>query len=106
MRISDWSSDLCSSDLLDADGYFGFPGTALWPLGPENAAGADRRGCSRHDFPWTGAGSRACTSQMSGRLTLLDIDSPVARLTLNRPERHNSLVPELISSLLENLREV
>lgn len=43
---------------------------------------------------------------MSGQLTLLDIDGPVGRLTLNRPERHNSLVPELISSLLENLREV
>ena len=43
---------------------------------------------------------------MMSRLTRLDIDGPVARLTLDRPERHNSLVPELIVSLLEDLRQV
>ncbi|HLT77350.1 MAG TPA: enoyl-CoA hydratase/isomerase family protein [Ferrovibrio sp.] len=43
---------------------------------------------------------------MSTALTLLDFDGAVARLTLNRPERHNSLVPELIASLLDNLRKV
>jgi 2-(1,2-epoxy-1,2-dihydrophenyl)acetyl-CoA isomerase len=34
-------------------------------------------------------------------LVLLDIDGDVATLTLNRPERHNSLVPELLHALLE-----
>lgn len=43
---------------------------------------------------------------MNARLTRLDIDGPVARLTLNRPERHNSLVPELIASLLQDLLEI
>jgi 2-(1,2-epoxy-1,2-dihydrophenyl)acetyl-CoA isomerase len=36
-------------------------------------------------------------------LVLLDIDGDVATLTLNRPERHNSLVPELLRALLEAL---
>lgn len=43
---------------------------------------------------------------MSAPLTILSIDGPVARLTLNRPERHNSLVPALIDSLLGHLREI
>lgn len=43
---------------------------------------------------------------MTEALTLLDIDGPVARLTLNRPERHNSLVPEFIASLLGGLRQI
>ncbi len=43
---------------------------------------------------------------MSADLIRLDIEGPVARLTLNRPERHNSLTPELIESLLQNLRQV
>lgn len=43
---------------------------------------------------------------MSAALTRLDIDGPVARLTLHRPDRHNSLVPELISSLLDNLKRI
>lgn len=43
---------------------------------------------------------------MTAALTLLAIDGPVARLTLNRPERHNSLVPELMESLLENLNRI
>src|SRR5690554_2426753 len=30
---------------------------------------------------------------------LLSIENGIARLTLNRPERHNSLVPELVESL-------
>jgi 2-(1,2-epoxy-1,2-dihydrophenyl)acetyl-CoA isomerase len=36
-------------------------------------------------------------------LTQLQIDGPVARLTLNRPERHNSLVPALTDSLNADL---
>jgi 2-(1,2-epoxy-1,2-dihydrophenyl)acetyl-CoA isomerase len=35
--------------------------------------------------------------------TLLDIADGVARLTLNRPARHNSLVPELLDSLNADL---
>ena len=31
---------------------------------------------------------------------------PVAILTLNRPERHNSLVPEMLEALLERLEEI
>src|SRR3546814_2570753 len=31
MRISDWSSDVCSSDLLD-EYYNGFANRTLWPL--------------------------------------------------------------------------
>jgi enoyl-CoA hydratase/carnithine racemase len=34
---------------------------------------------------------------------LVSIDAGVATVTLNRPERHNSLVPELLSQLLEAL---
>ena len=34
-------------------------------------------------------------------LVLRDIDGGVANVTLNRPQRHNSLVPELLGQLLE-----
>jgi len=40
------------------------------------------------------------------RLVLLEVDEGVARLTLNRPQRHNSLVPELIAQLNDALAEV
>ncbi|WP_022729071.1 enoyl-CoA hydratase/isomerase family protein [Fodinicurvata sediminis] len=43
---------------------------------------------------------------MSGNLVLCEIDSGTARLTLNRPERHNSLVPELLEDLLDAIAEV
>lgn len=36
---------------------------------------------------------------MSADLVLLDVEAGVARLTLNRPARHNSLVPELVEAL-------
>lgn len=39
-------------------------------------------------------------------LTRLDIAGPVARLTLNRPERHNSLVPALIDALKQDLARI
>lgn len=39
-------------------------------------------------------------------LARLDIAGPVARLTLNRPERHNSLVPELIAALKQDLARI
>jgi 2-(1,2-epoxy-1,2-dihydrophenyl)acetyl-CoA isomerase len=38
-----------------------------------------------------------------GSLILSDIAGPVATLTLNRPERHNSLVPALLQEMLETL---
>ncbi|MFN3401675.1 MAG: enoyl-CoA hydratase/isomerase family protein [Ferrovibrio sp.] len=38
--------------------------------------------------------------------TLLDIAAGVARLTLNRPERHNSLVPALLDSLNADLDRI
>lgn len=38
--------------------------------------------------------------------TLLDIADGVARLTLNRPERHNSLVPALLDSLNAGLERI
>ncbi|MFN4311364.1 MAG: enoyl-CoA hydratase/isomerase family protein [Ferrovibrio sp.] len=39
-------------------------------------------------------------------VTRLDIAGPVARLTLNRPERHNSLVPDLIDALKRDLARI
>lgn len=39
-------------------------------------------------------------------LVLLDQDGPVATLTLNRPERHNSLVPALLEQLLGAVEEL
>jgi 2-(1,2-epoxy-1,2-dihydrophenyl)acetyl-CoA isomerase len=39
-------------------------------------------------------------------LVLLDITGPVATLTLNRPQRHNSLVPPLLEELLMALETV
>jgi 2-(1,2-epoxy-1,2-dihydrophenyl)acetyl-CoA isomerase len=39
-------------------------------------------------------------------LVLLEISDGVARVTLNRPQRHNSLVPELIAQLNDALAEV
>lgn len=38
--------------------------------------------------------------------TLLDIADGIARLTLNRPERHNSLVPALLDSLNADLERI
>lgn len=39
-------------------------------------------------------------------LVLLEIADNVARITLNRPQRHNSLVPELVAQLRDVLAEV
>ncbi|WP_374298611.1 enoyl-CoA hydratase/isomerase family protein [Ferrovibrio sp.] len=39
-------------------------------------------------------------------LTRLEIAGAVARLTFNRPERHNSLVPDLIAALKQDLARV
>ena len=39
-------------------------------------------------------------------LILLNIEDSVATITLNRPERHNSLIPELLTQLLAALDEV
>ena len=39
-------------------------------------------------------------------LVLFDIADGVARITLNRPQRHNSLVPELVAALNSALSEV
>src|SRR3546814_16400659 len=36
-------------------------------------------------------------------LAVLERDGPVARLRLNRSERHNSLVPDLLDALLREL---
>jgi 2-(1,2-epoxy-1,2-dihydrophenyl)acetyl-CoA isomerase len=41
-----------------------------------------------------------------GDLVLIDIVGPIARLTLNRPERHNSLIPALLEELLARLDEI
>ncbi len=42
---------------------------------------------------------------MSG-LVLAQTDGNIATLTLNRPERHNSLVPELLHDLLDALKQL
>ena len=42
---------------------------------------------------------------MSDGLVTLEVDGSVARLTLNRPDRHNSLVPELLDDLLRCLNK-
>jgi 2-(1,2-epoxy-1,2-dihydrophenyl)acetyl-CoA isomerase len=39
-------------------------------------------------------------------LVLLEIAGPVARLILNRPDRHNSLIPELLEEMLARLSQV
>jgi 2-(1,2-epoxy-1,2-dihydrophenyl)acetyl-CoA isomerase len=43
---------------------------------------------------------------MSDGLALLQRDGAVARLRLNRPERHNSLVPTLLDALLRQIDTV
>jgi len=40
------------------------------------------------------------------KLVLLEITEPIAVVTLNRPERHNSLVPPLLDQLLEALDRI
>jgi len=39
-------------------------------------------------------------------LILSTVEPPLATLTLNRPDRHNALVPELLSTLIDRLREM
>ena len=39
-------------------------------------------------------------------LVLLEWSDPVAQITLNRPDRHNSLVPEMLESYLDSLQSV
>ncbi len=39
-------------------------------------------------------------------MILLELDAPLATITLNRPERHNSLTPALLEQLLAALAEV
>src|SRR3546814_5067981 len=56
MRISDWSSDVCSSDLIPGDGAARQPGGGN-PLGPASARCASRReqaGPALRGFPHTG----------------------------------------------------
>lgn len=43
---------------------------------------------------------------MNGRLVGLEITNGVARLTLDRPERHNSLVPELLEELIHGIAAI
>lgn len=43
---------------------------------------------------------------MTASLAVLERDGPVARLRLNRPDRHNSLVPDLLEALLHQLDTV
>ncbi len=43
---------------------------------------------------------------MMAPLVLADLDGPVAILTLNRPDRHNSLVPELLEELLGHVEQL
>src|SRR3546814_3127256 len=54
MRISDWSSDVCSSDLVGTHGYTRFNGTVNVPLAPRLSARAtysfnNREGFSRNE---------------------------------------------------------
>lgn len=44
--------------------------------------------------------------QSGNRLILLDFNASVAVVTLNRPERHNSLVPALLEELLAALKKI
>jgi 2-(1,2-epoxy-1,2-dihydrophenyl)acetyl-CoA isomerase len=46
------------------------------------------------------------TETKSERLVKLQIAPPIASLTLNRPERHNSLIPELLEQFLEALETI
>lgn len=39
-------------------------------------------------------------------LVLVEIIPPLATITLNRPERHNSLIPELLSELLDAIETI
>jgi 2-(1,2-epoxy-1,2-dihydrophenyl)acetyl-CoA isomerase len=41
-----------------------------------------------------------------GDLVLTDINGPIARLTLNRPARHNSLIPDLLEEMLAGLGDI
>src|SRR3546814_12300398 len=66
MRISDWSSDVCSSDL----------------------------------YPKAASAFSGCSRMMPPLLYTLDEDN-VARVRLNRPERHNAFDAALISALHE-----
>ena len=43
---------------------------------------------------------------MISDLILLDITPPIATLTLNRPQRHNSLIPEMLEALLSALQTI
>ena len=40
----------------------------------------------------------------AGALTAFTIEKCVGSITLNRPERHNSLVPALLDSLIADIR--
>lgn len=41
-----------------------------------------------------------------GDLVLTDIEGPIARLTLNRPTRHNSLIPAILEELVAVLGDI
>lgn len=45
-------------------------------------------------------------SAESGSLILLRIEGNVATVTLNRPQRHNSLIPELLEQILDAFRSI
>src|SRR3546814_7926390 len=65
MRISDWSSDVCSSD-LEADRLFGHhvPILALAGLGERDHADAGNTGSGHNITPWPSASQRTGDDQL------------------------------------------
>src|SRR3546814_6662798 len=95
MRISDWSSDVCSSDLAEAG-----PRTVKY-LGADQLGGGRRFRERAIDIePWIAGGQRVCTRlqpcdqfrhplHQRGQLRLADQEDDVADAAKYRRQRHD-----------------
>src|SRR3546814_6072932 len=87
MRISDWSSDVCSSDLASIDGEI-HAGDVRTFIGGEEGDG-------RRDFLWLASAThRDLRSELGGRL--LGLLRRKARRCLQRSEEHTSELQSLM----------
>src|SRR3546814_5671365 len=88
MRISDWSSDVCSSDLWESDEDYEIAYAALEAMDVQHFAERDVRSLS--------GGERqrvAIAAVLAQQTPLLSFDEPTNALDLARSEEHTSGLP-------------
>src|SRR3546814_13564218 len=74
MRISDWSSDVCSSDLASQPSRMLRPGTPTGPVPPSGPPAPPRRSIPAKP-----------SKEIEGKTTLLDLSDKICKWTIGNP---------------------